>query len=365
MFKKKVCFFVFCFLSLFLFGSVRKDKIGVCQKAYRNALYFFDSEEYGKALKYSEDAILFRKQMIEYEMETLKTSLSSRAVHSAGDNIKDILSILEERKETATINIIESYIQKKGYDFFDNSISNLLNYMDSLSVFPEAQKLIGDIYKLEGEYDFAEKYYLLALKNASVLDIPDEKFDILYMLAEISEFKKDYKSYEVRLLNILGEDNNYKNKSLRKAMINTISGNNRASVDKFFKLYRADSDLSLNAYIKLSEYYLSIKQYKKALELSSLAVITSFTKISKSLESRNLEFHTSSLSEFLNECSFYNDIIEWGSENNVWKSFTSFSKIVIANGYCDFAKELLTILVDYLPDPYWQKDASIILSKIS
>lgn len=366
--KKIISLFViFTVVSLCFCNTevIRKDKIGDSQKAYRNALYCYDSKEYGKALKFAEDSVLFRKQQIEYEIYTLKESLSSRAVVAAGDNIKDILKVLKKRKEYETIRIIENYIKVKGYEYFDNSIENLLNYMDAHKVFPEADKLIGDIYTLEGEYKFAEEYYLKALDKSDVLDIPSEKIEILYMLAEISEYENDYENYEIRLLNVLAEDENYKNKSLRSAMLHTISGNNERAVNKFFDLYRADSFMSLNAYIKLAQYYFDIGEIKRALEFSSLAVITSYTKINISLESRNTEYKASSLDVFLQECAFYDDIVEWGAKNNVWNCFTLLAKVTIANGYNNFAKEYLINLVKYLPEPYWQKEAVLILESLS
>lgn len=365
--KKKISIFILLLTCCFCFGNnkiIRKDQIGDSQKAFRNALYSFDSKDYGKALKYAEDSILFRRQEIEYEIYTLKESLSSRAVHSAGDNIQDILKLLTERKENETIKIINKYIKKNGIDYFDNSITKLLEYMEAHKVFPEADKLIGDIYKLEGEYHFAEEYYLKALANKDVLNIPSEKYEILYMLAEISEFEKDYDKFEVRLLNVLAEDENYKNDSLRKAMCRTISTNNKKSVEKLFKLYRADSFQSLNAYIKLANYYYDIDEIDRALEFSALAVITSFTKINITLESRNTEYKASSLDIFLQECSFYSDIVQWGASNMVWSSFTLLAKISLAKGYNNFASEYLKSLVKYLPEPYWQKDAVLVLESL-
>ena len=188
--------------------------------------------------------------------------------------------------------------------------------------------------------------------------------EILYLLAEISYFEKDYKNYEIRLLNILAEDENYKNKSKRDAMINTISGNNRKAVEKFFSLYRVDSYISLNAYIQLADLYYELGENKKALEFSALAVITSFTKINETLESRNIEYKTNSLSKFLQECSFYSDIVEWGNKNDVWKSFTQFTRISLANGYKEFSRELLRVLVKDLPDVYWQKNAVLLLENM-
>ena len=309
---------VLSILNFSIFGKTVKDSIGDSQKAYRDAVNSYDVQEYGKALNYAEDALLFRKQKIEFDIETLNKSLSSRDVRSVGDNLRDVLKVLLERKEFDSIEIINSYMNVKGIDYFDNSVINLIDYMKSLSVFPEAHKLIGDIYKLEGEYKFAEEYYLKALQNADVLDIPNEKYDILYQLAEISYFEGDLETYEIRLLNILAEDENYKNETKRHAMVNTIKGNNKRAVEKFFSLYRVDSYISLNAYIQLADLYNNLGEYEKALEFSALAVITSFTKINETLESRNIEYTTDSLSKFFQECSFYSDIVEWGNKNVVW-----------------------------------------------
>ena len=136
--------------------------------AYRNALKSFESKEYGKALKYAEDAILYRKEQVTADYNMIQTSLSSREVKKAGDDINNIIPVLTERDEYECINLI-TYYNSKGD--FNNSISKVLEYIKSKENFPEAQKLIGDIYKLEGEYSFAEQYYLQALDNASILDI--------------------------------------------------------------------------------------------------------------------------------------------------------------------------------------------------
>ena len=200
--RKKIiinCILFFLMAGLFSQTNLNEESV----KNYRLALESFDNKNYGDALKYSEFAILYRRQLIEKQIESLKTSLTSRQVQTAVDDIDSILEILIKRKENVSVEIINYYLKRKGIEYFGNSIQNLLTYLQESLFFPEAQKLIGDIYRLEGEYDFAETYYLLALENAAVLDIPEQKYEILYLLAEISRLKKDYDKMEVRLLNLL------------------------------------------------------------------------------------------------------------------------------------------------------------------
>lgn len=361
--RKKILFN--CVLSFFmasLFSQMNLNEES--KKNYRLALESFENKNYGDALKYSEFAILYRRQLIEKQIESLKTSLTSRQVQTAGDEIDSILEILIERKENVSVEIIDYYLKRKGIEYFDNSMQNLLTYLQESLLFPEAQKLIGDIYRLEGEYDFAETYYLLALENASVLDIPDQKYEILYLLAQISRLQNDFDKMEVRLLNLLVEDKNFRDKNLISSMKRTIKSSKKGTMEKFFTLYRADSYIFIDAYNQLAEFYYKNQELSKALEFACLSAITSFSKISEILEERNLDYQYSTFSKFLQEASFYDDVIEWGKTSSAWKSFNILAKYAKENECTTFARELLVSLAQFSPVLYWQKDAVLLLEEM-
>lgn len=361
--RKKIlfnCVLFFFMASLFSQMNLNEES----KKNYRLALESFENKNYGDALKYSEFAILYRRQLIEKQIESLKTSLTSRQVQTAGDEIDSILEILIERKENVSVEIIDYYLKRKGIEYFDNSMQNLLTYLQESLLFPEAQKLIGDIYRLEGEYDFAETYYLLALENASVLDIPDQKYEILYLLAQISRLQNDFDKMEVRLLNLLVEDKNYRDKNLISSMKRTIKSSKKGIMEKFFTLYRADSYIFIDAYNQLAEFYYKNQELSKALEFACLSAITSFSKISEILEERNLDYEYSTFSKFLQEASFYDDVVEWGKTSSAWKSFNILAKYAKENGCTTFARELLVSLAQFSPVLYWQKDAVLLLEEM-
>ena len=363
--KKTVLLIILGTLSFSLFAADKKDKIDESVEAYRMSIEAMDAQDYGKALKYAEDSILYRKQRIENQINTLKNSLSAKRVQAAGDHFDAVLTVLDNRKEYETASIINYYIKKKGSEYFEDSVSNLLTYLENSKDFPEAHKIIGDIYKLEGEYTYAEEYYLMALDKADVLDIPDEKYEILYMLAEISRLEGDLPKMEVRLLNILAEDKNFRDSALKRSMRGTIAGNKKDSMEKFFNLYRADSYKCINAYNQLAEYYHDAGQSDKALEYASLAAITSFTKIIEILYSRNSSYEYQNLEGFMQEASFYDDVIEWGSRNSAWKSFNILASYSREAGYTNFAASLLRVIARYTPETYWQRDAVLQLENMS
>ena len=329
--------------------------------AFRNAQSCFESKEYGKALKYAEDAILYRKEQVTADYDMIQTSLSSREVQKAGDNIDNIITVLNSRDEYECADLILYYNSR---DNFEGSIKKLLEYIKNNEQYPEAQKLIGDIYKLEGEYAFAEQYYLMALNNANCLDVPDERYEIIYLLADLSRLNKDFDTMEIRLLNIIGKDQNEKNKILTRSIRNTVSKNNAAAIEKFFQMYRADNYFSLRAYLELADYYQSINEFEKAFEYSSLAVITGFSKVYDVIAKRELDFTYTDIAAFLDIIPFHSDILKWGSDNGLWQSFNLFCTICGQNGYDKFSAELLKILAFHAPQKYWQEDAVLRLDKL-
>ena len=362
--KKTVLFFILTTISISIFEADKKAKLDESVEAYRMAIEAMDAQDYGKALKYSEDAILYRKQRIENQINKLKNSLSAKRVQAAGDHLDPVLNVLNNRKEYETAGIIEYYIKKKGKDYFDNSVTKLLEYLEDSKDFPEAHKIIGDIYKLEGEYTYAEEYYTLALKRSDVLDIPDEKYEILYMLADISRLEGDLPKMETRLLNILAEDNNYRDSALKRSMKGTIASNKKDSMEKFFNLYRADSYNCIDAYNQLAEYYHNAGKLDMALDFACLAAITSFSRIIDILYSRNSVYEYENLEGFMQEASLYDDIIEWGSRNSAWKSFNILAAYSTEGGYTNFSKELLKVIARFTPEVYWQRDAVLQLENL-
>lgn len=359
---KKNIIYIFLFsITISLFG---KSFISDSTLSYRAALNYYQNKEYGKALHSAEEAITKRRLQINKEIDTIQNSLASREFKKAGDSIDAILIVLEERDDYDCIDIINYYLNKKGRNYFNNSIENLKNYIITLENYPEACKLIGDIYKIEGEYKMSEEYYLKALENSDILDVKLEMYNLLYTLADLSYLQEDFEKMEVRLLNIVGLNKSLNYDSLNRAIKNTISKNNLESLNKFFQLYRADDYFALSAYTQLAEYYLSIEEYEKAFQFSSLSVIIGFTRISSILEKRDLDYSFTSLNDFFERVVNHSDIIQWGIDNKVWENYNLFCEICNKCGYDVFSFELLKILAKSSPQKYWQEDAVLKLDFI-
>lgn len=363
--KKKLFFCLFIFFVIhFSCISFEIDFANSEMKAIYDAQKFFDSNDFGNAMSYCEKARSLRKTKIEWELKCLNNSFKSYELKRYGDSISLSLDRLKERQDYDTLNIIDYYFERWGKERFFDSKKKFIEFIERRSNFPEAEYLTGKIFQVEGEYDIALSFYKKALEYDYNLDIPMQKFEILYSISEISFLNKNFDQYEIDLLQIVSQDENFKKSNLKKAIKNTISNVKSDCVDKFFKLYRNENYTVLKAYCKLAELYDSMNENERYLECVSMGTLTGFTKILDVISKRDPEWEYKNLETLLAECALYEDIVQWGKENSLWKSYYMLG---CASYKCEspiFAKNLFQILEKSLPDEYWKKACSLKLKEI-
>ena len=66
----------------------------------------------------------------------------------------------------------------------------------------------------------------------------------------------------------------------------------------------------------------------------------------------------------MQEASYYDDVIEWGSRNSAWKSFNILASYSTEAGYTNFSTALLRVIARYTPETYWQRDAVLQLENL-
>ena len=362
----------------------------------RYAQNAFENGDYGKALSLAERAKDERIKVVESELKILEQTQKIAAVRKAGDSLDDIMSELRQRNQAKAIDVIENYVDKYGKDRFSGKYSVLKDFIIRTKNFPESDFLIGKIYRLEGETSVAEDYMNKAYDKKDILNVPDLKYDILYELAEISKDKHDNDGYERYFKNILKDDKYYadeepkdaktavnaakasndkadiensKNIHNKRAYMNSIvrliKTNRADSVEKFFLMYRNDSDISTKALAGLSDFYFKQGQNEKALRCSALGCITALTKIEEILKDRLTDYSYTSFADLLKNASAYSDVVSWGNKNGIWQMYFNFAEIANSCGCKNFAQELFSILKDYEPESYWRNRAERSYEKLT
>ncbi len=344
------------------FGKIKGDDYWYVLKQAENS---FAANDYGRALALAEEAKEKKQQVAEWEDRALDETQRSTKVRKVGDYIDDLLPVLKEKKYDNAVYVIESKLKLYGKDFFHGRFSELQAWVEKDYLYPEADFLIGKIYKLEGEFELSGEYLGRAYDNIGRLDIKEVKYDILYELADLADYREDGPEYEKMLLAVLADDKLYKDEGFMRALVRLI---NRGKVDdkdgpakaveKFFLLYRSDNDISIQALEKLSTYYGGIGKNEKALSCAALGAVAAVTKIEDILKDRLIDYSYTTFVDLLDKASKYSDIIDWGNDNNIWELFYCLAKISRNYGQVQFADALFTILATYEPEDYWKLRAS-------
>ena len=367
--KIVIVFFVLLLSYSSLCAQVRPKKPRDLEsdiKLLRSSRVEFDNGKYGEALRLANEAKIARREIVAWEADTLAYALKpcevQKEVQRANGVLSDVLAVLKKREDYDAVEIVERYVGKKTSAFFNNSADALVSYVSTRRVFPEADRLIGCIYFLEGEYSLAKQYLLNAWQSASLLDVPDERYDILYALSDIALIEKDFDGYEKDLLLIVSGESLLKNKSFERAFLLIVQNGDAGSMEKFFTLFRSEDYTVLDAYFKLASYYGERGFADKALKAFALGTLTAFTKMYNTVKARDPEFEYQNLESLFTEIARFSDIVDWASERQLWKGFSDFADCVQKAGNDRFAFDLYTAMAKSAPDDYWKKKAALALS---
>ncbi|MDE7383221.1 MAG: hypothetical protein K2M99_04960, partial [Treponemataceae bacterium] len=137
-------------MSLSLFAQIleRPDYVKNENRIFFEAQEEFDRHNYGNSLSLLEQAKKVRRNKIAWEVYTLENSLKPAEVKRVGNNLNDILRVLKDRQDYDAIEIINRYSDFYGLETFNYSAVNLLEFIRGRSHFPEADYLLGQIYKI-------------------------------------------------------------------------------------------------------------------------------------------------------------------------------------------------------------------------
>lgn len=326
----------------------------------------YDERNFSRSASLVQKAKINRKEESKIYVDILERALSPLAVQKVGNNIDDVLAILEDRDSQEAITVIKEATYTKGYEYFSNSVQEILNYYKEYDIYPEADFLLAKIYRLEGEFTLAQTSYLTAWENSDKLDIPMVKYDILYELASLYKTQKNFDDYEKTLLLIVADDSNfYVNGKISPFLESVIQNIKKGTnLDKLFLLYRSDSYNQIYAYFQLAQIYEASGNYEKMLEVSTIGMLGAVTRIEQILQERELEYSYKNFSHFYSLLNNYDDVIEWGIENEIWKGFYDFGYALTQNKIKKLAKEVFNENAQYSPEEYWKKQSQEALKKL-
>ena len=213
--------------------------------------------------------------------------------------------------------------------------------------FPEAEMAIGDIYFQEGAFALAKRQYEKAFALRGGMEIAEEKYTVLYRLADLHEIQELYADMDRYLQQVL-EDQPYfadeQYRSFRDAFVSTYD---EKGLDHLFKLYRMEGvAFSVPAHAKLGWFYYRTGRPLAILH-SLFALDIMITEAVKELRGVRPEFVFTTMEAFLDSALERDNIRKYLVSEEFFKTLYYLATASYAASRPSLAEPIWRILATY------------------
>jgi tetratricopeptide (TPR) repeat protein len=253
------------FFILFLSGLVYAQRQAVQPYWYtlERGKQYFRNGSYGDALGAFEEARRDRGAMYTRMERNMIDLLSIPEVRRLGDSLEQIEAYITDRNRYEAAAALKELYYRIPRESLGNSAQKVLEELNRLKSYPEAEYWIGEVYRLEGETLIALGQYEKALSQRELFETPGFDVEILYKTAELQRLRQNYPEMEKRLLEIIegnGPDGRPRDflwtgdaRSLaRNAMAKTLE---TQGMVRFLTLYRYTNPAVERAHRLLGSFY--------------------------------------------------------------------------------------------------------------
>ncbi len=221
---------------------------------------------------------------------------------------------------------------------------------------PEAEMWLGYIFEQEGEKELAVEQYNRALDNSDALYVKEDKFTILYRLANLYESTYQYGKYEQTLNRIINADSedsgaDATNLLIQEAMFNVLL---RDGVDKLFILYRKDERKLQPAFSRLGLYHYKTALFREAVRNLISTLITPVTNTVEYMRLQDFEYEYTNLSDFILDSRDEPYISDYLNEVMFIKNLYYLAASMHGLGRTEQAKYIWRAIVRNAPDSGWR-----------
>ncbi|MDR1949808.1 MAG: hypothetical protein LBQ38_10485 [Spirochaetaceae bacterium] len=259
----------------------------------------FRNGAYGDALIAFEDARNQRRDRFIGMRQDMITLLSIPEVRRLGDSLELVERYIAERHHPAAARALEELYYRLPREALGDSALRVLDELDRLKGYPEAEYWIGEAYRAEGELGIALKQYQKAYEERALLETPGFVIPLLYRIADVHRLRQEYNEMENRLLEILVEDSLWSADSdsfVRAAMTRTLEND---GINRFLTLYRYHKPEVLQAHRLLGFYYYASGRHGRAAEHLLFAFLIQNTILIEEITRNQFDYSFSTLDALL------------------------------------------------------------------
>jgi tetratricopeptide (TPR) repeat protein len=214
-------------------------------------------------------------------------------------------------------------------------------------VFPEAEMAIGDIYFREGAFALARRQYEKAYELRTGMDIAEEKYAVLYRLADLQEIQELYADMDDYLRQILRDQPYFAGEQFRSYQDAFLSTYYDDGLDHLFRLYRMDGvAFAAAAHAKLGWFYYRTGRPSAILHcLFALDIV--ITESVNELRRVNPRFEFTTVRAFLDAAQERENIASYLIQSEFYKTLYYLAASTYAASHPRLAESVWRILATY------------------
>ncbi|MCL2070327.1 MAG: hypothetical protein FWH19_05005 [Treponema sp.] len=316
---------------------------------------------YGDALLAFEDA---RRERIDYytRMEQdMILLLSIPEVRILGDSLEFVERYITERRETRAAAILAELRHRLPPNTLGFSALQVLEELDRLKPYPEADFWLGETFRVEGELGQAVRYYERALANIALLENPEFEIEILYKLTEAHRIRSEYQEMERRAREIIEgrglsgvpRDSFWATpqmSQMRTAMLRFLE---TEGVDRFLTLYRHNNPLTERAHRFLGSFFYVSNRHAQASEHLMFAFLIQNTVIIDEIIRFEFDYTFSTLDDLMLQVQRRPEILAFIEETEYYRTIHHLATALFATGRTRPARELWAFLAGSADAGVW------------
>ncbi|MCL2834723.1 MAG: hypothetical protein FWD78_16250 [Treponema sp.] len=356
----KKFFFTLSFIFIFL-SVIQVQTIHAQTKPWWLSLeqgkLFFRSGAYGDALNSFDDARRNRLDVYTRLEDNLIIALSAPELRRFGDTLDQVEVYCSQQHINNVTEALNELYYRFPKDNLDNSVKRVLEEIDRLKSYPEAEYWIGETYMAEGELGLALNQFQKAHDLRSLLEIPEFDLEIMYRMADVYRIRQDYQKMENCVLDILdapGRDVLWAADSgnfARAAMMRILENE---GIGRFFTLYRYDNYQVERAHRFLGLYYYTSSRHNQAAEHLMFAFLIQNTMIMEEVIRHQFDFTFTTMDDLMTQIAGMPAIQDYMEQTDYFRTAYFLAVSLYATGRKLPAGQLWTFLANTANAGEWQ-----------
>ena len=216
-----------------------------------------------------------------------------------------------------------------------------------VGIYPEADMWIGLVFEADAEIELAIRQLEMAYSYRDQLYILDDKYTLLYKLADLNRKAGNNLAVENWLNEIVRDDLDFGSVKM-EVLVRILL---ERGLDEVVTLYRFSPDFSLRAHMELGAFLYESGRNPQAINHLLFAIVAVYSRSISFLRAEDPEYAFETTGSFLSLAGEYRELNRYFETSGLFPAIYVLARSLKDTGYDTAADSLLRIVIEFGNDP--------------